>query len=236
MFSISSWTLPRNPDLLTVFVATCCVWASASRAETESVRFGAHFRDAEGNPFQQLRNVSEVLHRLKLDMQMFVTGFDDCPAIVAGSIESATPRDSLRDTWTVIQTISVECWAVLQIDPATPVTAARPDDRISLEMIQGIMANGEKLSTEDEEWAKTLMDFSGGEVDCGDIERCRLSLPDGRNPPEQSLDFELIMAVGDDRFILVTQMVYGRSGFVYGVRWRAYLAGGEVVDFYPILE
>ncbi len=236
MSSIFSWMQQRTLDRLMVALTACCVLASSTSAETESVRLGAHFRDAEGHPFQQLRSVSEVLDRQKLDMQMFVEGFDDCADIVARPIERGTPRDSLRDTWTVVQTISVECWALLQTDPAASVTAARSTDRIMPEMIYGIMGNAERLSAENEEWAKALMDFTGGEISCKDNERCRLSLPDGESPPEQSVDFQLIMATGDERFILVTQMVYGRSGFVYGVLWRDTGDGGEVIRIFPDLS
>jgi hypothetical protein len=61
-------------DLLKVTVTTCCILASASLAETETVRLGAHFRDAAGNPFQRLGSVTEALNRQKLDMQQFVKG------------------------------------------------------------------------------------------------------------------------------------------------------------------
>jgi hypothetical protein len=47
------------------------------------------------------------------------------------------------------------------------------------------------------------------------------------------VDFELIMSTNDERFILVTQMVYGRSGFVYGVRWRDSQGRGEVISIFP---
>jgi hypothetical protein len=197
------------------------------------VRLAAHFRDAAGNPFQSLGSVSEALDRQKLDMQQFVKGFDDCQALVAGPIESATPRDSLRDTWTVIQTISVECWTLMQIAPGTKVAPTEPDDRITPEMIHKIMANADRLSAENEDWAKTLIVFPGGDIACKDKERCRLSLPDGKSPPEQSLDFDLIAAIGDARFIQVTQMVYGRSGFVYGVLWHESQGGGEVISIFP---
>jgi len=95
------------------------------------------------------------------------------------------------------------------------------------------MANAEMLAAEDEDWSQTLVTFTDGEITCTDQERCRLSLLDGKNPPEQSVDFDLIMATGDERFILVTQSIYGRSGFVYGVRWRESENGGEVVSIFP---
>lgn len=146
------------------------------------------------------------------------------PVTEVWSLGNGTPRDSLRDTWTVIQTIRVECWAMLQLDGNAPVTAFASDDRVRPTMIHGIVAHVERLSAEDEEWAKVLMAFPGGEIACRDGERCRLSLQDGRTPPERSLDFDLIAATREESFIIVTQMVYGRSGFVYGVRWRE--AGG----------
>ena len=125
---------------------------------------------------------------------------------------------------------------MLQADPATQVAAAGPDDRITTAMIHGIVANARRLSADNEDWAKTLMAFPGGEIACKSLWQCRLSLPDGRDPPEQSLDFELIMAKGDERFILVTQMVYGRSEIVYGLHWREGDGGGEVVEIFPELE
>lgn len=219
MSLISSWTQQRRRrslELLKLALA-CGTLASAALAETATAHLGAHFRAADGRPFQDFGSVSEVLDQLKLDMQLFVKGFDDCPAIVAGRIESATPRDTLRDTWTVIQTLQVDCWAVLQVDPAVPVAAAGPADWITPEMMRGVMENAERLSAGDELWRQTLTSFPGGDITCKDAERCRLSLPDGRNPPEQSLEFDLILAMADERLIRVVQMVYGRAGFVYGV-------------------
>ena len=161
-------------------------------------------------------------------MQQFVTGFAGCPAIVDGPLDVGRPRDPLRDTSTMIQSIRVWCWAIVQNDLAAQMTASGPSVEITPELIQGIMANAEKLSADDEDWSQTLVTFSGGEITCTDQERCRLSLLDGKNPPELSVDFDLIMATGDEQFILVTQVIYGRSGFVYGVRWRESEDGGEV--------
>ena len=46
---------------------------------------------------------------------------------------------------------------------------------------------------------------------------CELVWTDGKNLPEQSLHFEMILAAGDRRFIQVDQLVYGRPNLVYGV-------------------
>jgi hypothetical protein len=223
----------KSPELLALVLASWIGVAPASLAETGTVRLGTYLRDSDGQPLQRLDVISSVLDRLASDMQLFVAGFDGCPDMVAGPLGNGTPRDSLRDTWTVIQTIRVECWALLQFDGNAPVTAFAPDDRITPRMIHGIIAHAERLSAEDEEWAKVLMAFPGGEIACWDGERCRLSLQGRRNPPEQSLDFDLIMATQEVWLIIVTQMVYGRSGFVYGVMWREAAGKGEVASIFP---
>ncbi len=233
MYSTSSWMRRKSPKLLALVFASWIGVAPASLAETGTVRLGTYLRDADSQPLQRLDFISSVLERLASDMQLIVTGFDGCPALVAGPLGSGTPRDSLRDTWTVVQTIRVECWALLQLNGNAPVTALASGDRITPQMIHGIIAHAESLSAEDEEWAKVLMAFPGGEIACRDGERCRLSLQDGRNPPEQSLNFELIMATQEMRAIIVTQMVYGRSGFVYGVMWREEAGKGEVASIFP---
>lgn len=204
-----------------------------SLAESGSVRFGTYLRDAGGQPLRNQSIISRVLERLSLDMQLFISGFHGCADLVAKPLSIGTPRDNLRDTWTVIQTIRAQCWALVQLDEKAPVSGFQPSDRISPAMIQGIIGHVKRLSAENEEWAKVLMAFSGGEIACRGDEWCRLSLQDGRNPPEQSLDFQLIIAAQDIRFIIVTQMVYGRSGFVYGVKWREAGTKAEVLSIFP---
>jgi hypothetical protein len=219
------------------FLALALVSSSSlvqsSLAETGSVRFGTYLRDAGGQPLQKQSVISRVLDRLSSDIELFVAGFHGCTDLVAKPLGSGTPRDNLRDTWTVIQTIRAQCWALLQLDEKAPVSGFQPSDRISAEMIQGIIGHTKKLSAENEEWAKVLMTFTDGEVACRDDEWCRLSRLDGRNPPEQSLNFQLIIATQDIRFIIVTQLVYGRSGFVYGVKWREAGTKAEVVSIFP---
>lgn len=233
MSSIYSSMRRKNRDwLIGTFAAAACL-TSFALAETGTVRIGAHFFPTSEHRYQSLRSVSEIQDQLNSDMQQFVTGFAGCPAIVERPLDFGKPRDPLRDTSTIIQSIRVWCWAILQTDPAAQVTAAGTAVDITPEMIHGIMANAERLSIADEHWAQTLVTFSGGEITCTDQERCRLSLLDGKDPPEQSVDFELIMATSDERFILVTQAIYGRSGFVYGVRWRESQDGGEVISIFP---
>ena len=235
MFSIFSWARQRSLEPLIVALA-CSVLASVALAETANVRLGAHFYPTPERRYQNLHSMSEIQDRLKFDMQQFVTGFNDCPAIVGGPIEDGIPRDQLRDTWTVIQSISVWCWATLQIDPAAQVIASGPTDRITSDLIHGVMGYAEMLSAGSQNWSQTLMRFPGGEIACKDEERCLLSLPDGKNPPDESLLFELILVKDDERFILVTQLYRGRSGFVYGVRRRENDGGGEVVSIFPDLS
>jgi hypothetical protein len=223
----------KNRDwLIGTFAAAACL-TSFALAETGTVRIGAHFFPTSEHRYQSLRSVSEIQDQLNADMQLFVTGFSGCPAIVEGPLDAGKPRDPLRDTSTIIQSIRVWCWAIAQTDPAAQVSASGLGAEITTELIQGIMANAEMLAAEDEDWSQTLVTFTDGEITCTDQERCRLSLLDGKDPPEQSVDFDLIMATGDERFVLVTQAIYGRSGFVYGVRWRESENGGEVISIFP---
>lgn len=233
MSSICSLMRRNSRDWLVGTFAACVCLTSCALAETGTVRIGAHFFPTSEHRYQNLRAVSEIREQLNADMQQFVTGFAGCPAIVDGPLDVGRPRDPLRETSTMIQSIRVWCWAILQTDPAAQVTAARTGVDITPELIQKIMANAERLSVDHEDWARTLVTFSGGEIACTDQERCRLSLLDGKNPPEQSVDFELITATSVERFILVTQVIYGRSGFVYGVRWRESKDGGEVISIFP---
>lgn len=233
MFSIFSLILRKSCNRLAFALSACVCFTSFAVAETASVGIGAHFFPTAEHRYQNLRTVSDIQDELKSDMQQFVTGFADCPAIVVGPLDTGRPRDPLRDTSTIIQSIRVWCWAILQADPAAQVTAAGTGAEITPEMIQGVMANAERLSIANEHWAQTLITFSGGEISCSDQERCLIFLPDGRNPPEQSLGFDLIVAANDERFILVTQVIYGRSGFVYGVRWRESRDGGGVISIFP---
>ena len=217
-----------------IFVAFC-VLATMSRAETETMRLGSHFRDSAGEPFQSLGSVSGFLDKLKLDMQKFQKRFDDCPAIVAGPIGKASPRDGSRHTWTVVQSIRVQCWVLLQFEPTKSVAPTGPEDQLTPAMIHGIMAGAERISRENEELGRVLFTFGGGTITCKDKERCELSSPQGGEWANYSLYLDLILVHGDDWFIRVAQAYRGRIGFVYGVRWRAFQGGGEVVKIFPDL-
>lgn len=236
LFTTFSWMQRRGLELLIATFAIFGATGSACLAEVGSIRLGAHFYDAPGQPYQSLQYMSEILERLKSDMQKFVTGFDDCNDIVAGPLKRGTPRDSLRETWTAVHSIRVKCWAALQVSPATKVTPAGMEDRLTPKIIHGIMAHTKRISAQNSEWAKALIDFPGGEITCKDAWRCRLDMPDGQSPPEQSIFVDLIFATGSDRFIVVFPMVYGRASFAYGVRWRETESGGEVVDMFLGLE
>ena len=207
-----------------------------SRAETETVRLGSHFRDSASEPFQSLGSVSEFLDKLKLDMQRFQKRFDDCPAIVAGPIGKAAPRDGSRHTWTVVQSIRVQCWALSQFNPTKPVAPTEPEDQLTPDMIHGIMAGAERLSRENEKLGRVLFTFAGGTITCKDKERCELSSPEGGEWANYSLYLDLILVHGDDWFIEVAQAYRGRISFVYAVRWRQSQGGGEVVAIFPDLD
>lgn len=210
--------------------------SSPTVADSNSIRLAESFRDAAGHPFLAFSSISEIMERLSLGVQLHVRGAKSCQELLAIPIGQVRGFDSLRETDTIIQTITIECWVLLQIDPSAEVDVAGPGDEIRPELIYGIMAKAAELSLESEEWAKTLMDFPGGDITCRDAWHCLLSRPDGRNPPEQSLIFDLILAFGDTRFIKVTQLVHGRFGFVYGVEWQGTNTGGKVVTIFPDLQ
>jgi hypothetical protein len=218
---------------LPILAFVCFLAAFGSAAEAESVRIGPGIRDADGHPFPGMTSVSRIIETKGRELGLFVQGFSDCPAIVTRSLKGTHPRDDLRQTWTMIQTIRVECWAFLQADPDAHVELAASSDWNGAAVIHGIMAYAEGLTAWNEKWEKVLMTFPGGDITCSEDLRCLLVLPDGRDPPERSLEFDLLTAMGDERFIQVTQMVYGRAGFVYGVRWRETEDGGQVVSIFP---
>ena len=217
------------PALTSAFILI----AFAVAAEPELVRFGPSIFHVEGRGFQRMASVSEVIARQGNHFQQFAKGLEDCQALVEGPLGKARPRDKLRDTWTIIQSIQVECWALLQVSPEAGVKGATATDRITPRMIHRIMANSIKLAALDEEWSKALIRFPGGEITCRDQWRCRFSRPDGNDFPDDSMDVELILAAGDERFIEVTQMYEGRSGFVFGIHWREMPDGGEVIAIFP---
>ncbi len=236
MSSTFSWKRQMWRTNLPILVLVLGLIASVAAAETASVRLGPHFRAADGDKFLDRNFMSEVLVQIASDMQLFVHDVDNCRDLIAIPPGKEHGRDPTRQTSTIIQSIRVECWTVLQADPSAQVTPAAAVDRIDPGMIRGVMKHVGQMGLMGEKWARTFMSFSEGEITCKDAWRCRLSLPDGRSPPERSLDYNLIMAMGDERFIMVTQMVHGRSGFVYAVRWRGNRDGGEVISIFPDLR
>ena len=239
MSSIFSWgrSLMRQSrmkiDLLAMLLMALAALASQAFAEPQTVRLGTYFLYEFQLHNSAFHTIGDLVRLQSEDIPDFITGFKDCPAMVHGSIErGGTPRDSQRETWTVIQSLDAECWAMLQLDPAAPVTGSEPSDQISPAMIRAVMDLAASLTASDPEWGKVLLDFPGGEIFCKTPQRCVLSLPDGKNPPEQSLLFRLMMATGQTQFVEVTQMIHGRSQFVYAVRWHQTAKGGYVQDVF----
>lgn len=233
MSMIYSWRLPKTIDrLASVFLVFFSLCSTVS-AETESVRLGVHFQYSADEPYSKLRNISEILDQLKFHMPQFVTGFDGCSDIISRDLNDGTPRDKLRNTWTIIQSFRTQCWAALQFDPTTPVAPTGPEDQLTPAMIHGIMAGAVRLSRENEELGRVLFTFGGGTITCKDKERCELSSPEGGEWANYSLYLDLILVHGDDWFIEVAQAYRGRISFVYGVLWRDTGSGGQVVKIFP---
>ncbi len=236
MSLIFSWMRQGRPRWLFLVCLAQSALAAAGFAETVSVRLANHFRDASGYPMNEFGSLADVLQRQNLGVQLIVKNADSCQDLLALPEGKEQGYDKTQNTHMIIRSLAAECWAILQFDPATQVAAPGPADRITPDIIRGIVADAGRLSAADEVLARTLMAVSGGEIACRDEERCRLSLPDGRDPPQQSLGFDLILAVGDERFIKVAQLVYGRAIFYYGLRWRSTASGGEVTEIFPQLR
>ncbi len=236
MSSISSWMRQARLSRVAFVWLTQVTLATVTHADTNGVRLAKHFRDPAGYPMTDFGSLADIQKRQDLAVQLFLANAGNCRDLLALPLGKERGYDKTQNAYMIIKSIAVECWAVSQVDPAAPVAVTGPDDRITPAMIHGIMADAERRSAEDEDWAKTLMTFPGGDIVCRDEERCRLSLPDGRDPPEQSLAFELMMANGEERFVKIAILVYGRAIFYYGVRWRGNEAGGEVVGIFPDLD
>jgi hypothetical protein len=232
MFLNCSW-MRRSNRKVAAAAFICLMLASATAAETDVVRVGRHFQDVIGRPFRDLDTIADVVEMLDIGTQLFVRDVRDCRGLTAVSPSEEHGRDSLQDTYVIIESIKVDCWAVLQFDPDAHLAATGEADRITPAMIWGVMAYADRLSSGNDEWRKTLTTFSGGDITCKDEERCLLALPDGKNPPDESVAFELILADGIGRFIEVTQMYQGRAGFVYGIHWHEAPSSGEVVAIFP---
>lgn len=235
MSLIFSWRPLKTSDLPAVALGLCLMLCSAALAEADTVRLGQHFRYSATNPYSGLGTISELQNQLGADLQHFVTGFRGCADIVVRDLYNGTPRDSLSDTWTTIQSFRVRCWVALNFDLDVAVAPTGPEDRITPEMIYRIIAKARQLSDADEEWAKSLITFFGGAITCKDKERCRLQSTDGGEWKDSFLYFDLLAVHSDDWFIEVTNAYWSQEGLVYGVWWRDEPSGGRVVAVYPVM-
>lgn len=225
----------RRIEFSTLLLVVCCLMNSIVLAETDKVRLGGHFRYSLDNPYSSLGTIAALQDQLAADMQHFVTGFRGCADIVVRDLYDGTPRDSLSDTWTIIQSFRVECWVALNFDTDVAVAPTGPEDRITPDMIYRIMAKSRQLSHADEEWAKSLVTFFGGTITCKDKERCRLQSSDGGEWKDSFLYFDLLAVHSDDWFIEVTNAYWSQEGLVYGVWWRNDGSGGRVMAVYPVM-
>jgi hypothetical protein len=214
-------------------VLASVVLTTAALADGSSVRLGANFRDIAGYPLSEFGTIDNALVRLRLTVQAFVKNTEDCADLV--SIRSGAEKgyDKTRNTYAIIQKIKVKCWIVGQIERGSLIVPTLPTDGITPDVIWGIMANAERLSAESDRWKKTLTTFSGGDIHCKDSERCTLTASPQSDSAADSLDFELVLVRGDERFIIVTQAYEGRAGLIYGVQWRDSVTGGEVASIFP---
>jgi hypothetical protein len=211
--------------------------AVSTPSDAIEVRMGHHFLDIVGRPFDELDSTPEIPEILGLGVQLVVKDMRDCQSLVNVPPSMEHGRDATSWTNATIQRIKVECWSVLQVKPGSGIDSTGPDDRITPVIVHGIMDHASGLEATGDEWLKALTTFPGGVLNCKDGERCLLALPDGNNPPDDSVEFELVLAQGDERFVRVTQLFRGQSGYIYGIHWRQTPGGsGEVVAIFPDLN
>jgi hypothetical protein len=230
MFSTFSWK-QRGIELLAAVVGIVLAHMAAA-TETVTVRLGPKYRYGEGHLLSDLQSMPRVLTGMDARLQFWIPAVDTCAELLSIPRGSEEGRDTLRETWVRITFLRVECRALSQARPDARVVALRQTDRITLAMINAIIGHLELMSARDDRWQRTFNSFSGGVLTCKNPWRCLLERPDGQNPPEQSLEFDMIMAAEGDRFIAVTQIVHGRSNFVYGVNLAGIQSERPVVSVY----
>ena len=205
-------------------------------AETPMLRIGTHLRTSDGSSYLQFQTAEDAISVLNNDLRLFVNGVDDCTALLTVPAGQEDARDSLRQTTVIIQKLRILCWALFQVPSRSVFSPADDADRMTPDIIWTIMRHVTRLESLSDANFKAFLSFPEGAITCRTMWRCRLVRPDepehSGDSPEQMVDYDLILATGNTRFVMVTQMIYGRAGFVYGVRMEA----GRVVEVFPVLE
>jgi len=205
-------------------------------AETPILRIGTHLRTSDGSSYLQFETAEDAISVLNNDLRLFVNNVDDCTALLAVPAGHENARDSLRETTVIIQKLRILCWALFQVPSRSVFSPADDADRMTPDIIWTIMRQVTRLESLSDANLKTFLSFAEGEITCRNVWQCRLVRPDEPEHtddiPEQMVDYEFILATGDMRFVMVTQMIYGRAGFVYGVLMEA----GRVVKVFPVLK
>ncbi len=228
-----SWMRRRRLELV-VAVITFCASADAAFAESWAIRLGPVFwQSYDDLPFTDPDSVSGMLEQFKPVIGHFVKDGGDCQKLAGTPLGKDKPVNKLRFTWTILQSLKAQCWAIMHADPEVRIVRTTAADALTPEMIFGVMAYASALAAGNEEWMKTLTTFSGGEIKCRDAWTCLLFLPDGKDWPDESAYFDMLMVTEDEKFILVSQAYQGRVDFVYGVQWRETEDGGQVVSIFP---
>ncbi len=205
-------------------------------AETPILRIGTHLRTSDGSSYLQFQTAEDAISVLNNDLRLFVNGVDDCTALLTVPAGQEDARDSRRQTTVIIQKLRILCWALFQVPSRSVFSPADDADRMTPDIIWTIMRHVTRLESLSDANFKAFLSFPEGAITCRTMRRCRLVRPDepehSGDSPERMVDYDLILATGNTRFVMVTQMIYGRAGFVYGVRMEA----GRVVEVFPVLE
>jgi hypothetical protein len=233
MFMTCLWKQHRTKILL--LLLSFAVVSSVS-AEVPVLRLGSELYDINDHPLSEGADLREIVERLESILPVWVDDDRSCPELLVTPLGQERGRDHTRNTQVAIQSIRVNCWALFNVTSFDGIIPADDTDRMTPEIIWTIMRHAMRLQSESDANLKAFLGFAEGAIACRNAWRCRLVRPDEpehtSDSPEQMVDYDLILATGNTRFVMVTQMIYGRAGFVYGVRMEA----GRVAEVFPVLE
>lgn len=235
MSTIFSWMRQEHRDPL-LFALVCISLLLVHQVQADTVRLAEDFRDIAGSPLRELGTVGAVTERESVAVQAFVKGAVTCRDLLSIPYGSEQGYDRTRNTHNIIFGRKVGCWAISGLDSGRPVGATLPSDRLTSDIVRGVMDRLNMLADHSEDWRKTLLVFHGYSVRCWEEEQCAAFWPEGSDLSDYHLYFSLILADGDDRAIRVAQSYDGRVDWVFGVRWRKTDTGGEVIEVFPDID
>lgn len=221
---------------LAVFIAFTLATGSAM---ANPVHLGPNIRQFEGQPYSNGITIGDILASKTQNLHALLNDIQDCQQMLAIPLGQDPARDATTNTSIAIDVTRAECWSLTHFDPTAQVLVNDQTAKITLGMITTIMDFIGQMSFQNDVWVQTFMHITAGAILCDQISHCRLSATHAKLPPEQTVDFDLILSgdLGrdgtDDVFIEVTQLIYGKPQFVYAIWWKSAVDGGIVAEVFP---